>query len=163
MKDFVDQVEAASSVAQLYYLALAGALIIPDLGGALGSGDGRATGARYKAWYDTNLPPSFLSGADCYRFRCSFLHQGSTQHTQSSYSRIVFVEPGASNAVLHMNIMNDALNIDVKTFCQEMVLAARNWIAQVSGTQPYEANLLSFVTRYPSGLAPYIGGVPVIS
>jgi hypothetical protein len=62
-----------------------------------------------------------------------------------------------------MNIMGDALNIDVRLFCLEMVVSARQWLAGVAGTEPYETNLNAFVRRYPNGLPPYIGGVPVIS
>ena len=171
MEDFLNQVEAAANVANLYYLALSGALLIPDMCAALESTDGQSTGARYVAWFNTHVAPlhemgeglPILTGTDCYLFRCSFLHQGTTKHSTSRYSRILFVEPGASGLVLHMNILNDALNIDVQMFCQEMVAAARNWIEQVSGTETYETNLVSFIRRHPDDLAPYIGGVAVIS
>ena len=62
-----------------------------------------------------------------------------------------------------MNILNDALNIDVREFCIEIVSAARLWLEQVRGTEPYETNCVSFVHRYPNGIAPYIIGLPVIS
>jgi hypothetical protein len=62
-----------------------------------------------------------------------------------------------------MNILNDALNIDVRLFCTEMVDSARRWLIGVVATEPYETNLNAFVRRYPNGLAPYIGGMPVIS
>jgi hypothetical protein len=171
MNDFLDQVEAGANTARLYYLALAGALVIPDICGALESADGSTNGAIYTAWFDTHVAPlhvwggrpPMLTGEDSYRFRCSFLHQGRTQHPKSGYSRIVFVEPGATTNVFHMNILNDALNIDVREFCLEMVGAARKWVASVAGTQPYESNLAAFVRRYPNGLAPYIVGAPVIS
>lgn len=173
MDDFLDQVEVAANDARLYYLALLGALAIPDLCGALEAQGGEATRARYKSWFDTHVGPlyvnhwagdePFLSGEDCYLFRCSYLHQGRTQHPRSGYSRILFVEPGTTTNVFHMNIMNDALNIDVRLFCLEMVTAARGWLAGVAGTEPYETNLNAFVRRYPHGLAPYIVGIPVIS
>ncbi|MGH9012507.1 MAG: hypothetical protein ACRDZ1_00975 [Acidimicrobiia bacterium] len=166
MNDFLDQVEAAANDGRLYYIALLGALTVPDICGALEAKDGQATGDRFKAWYDAHVAPQqkFLTGEDCYRFRCSFLHQGSTQHPKSGYSRILFVEPGAaSNVVLHMNVMMDALNIDARLFCLEVVDAARHWLTGVVGTEPYETNLNAFVRRYPDGLPPYIGGVSVIS
>jgi hypothetical protein len=50
MDDYLDQVEAGANVAQLYYLALAGALVIPDMCGALESQNGEATKAQYEAW-----------------------------------------------------------------------------------------------------------------
>jgi hypothetical protein len=166
MDDFLAQVEAGAKADNLYYLALAGALVIPDMCGALESQNGEAKGSHYKSWFDRHIAPmhGILTGEDCYRFRCSFLHQGRTQHPTGTYSRIVFVEPGAPfGAVFHMNVMNDALNIDVQHFCAEMVMGARNWLGQVRGTEPYESNLNKFVRRYPNGFAPYFIGVPVIS
>ncbi|MGA2036505.1 MAG: hypothetical protein ABSH04_02855 [Acidimicrobiales bacterium] len=172
MNDYLDQVEAAANDSRFYYLALAGSLVIPDICGALESKDGGATGDRYKTWFDTHVAPRnvsyftrkpYLTGEDCYRFRCSFLHQGRTQHPKSGYTRILFIEPGPNPIIGHMNIVNDALNIDVRLFCTEMVDSARQWLTGVVGTEPYETNLNAFVRRYPNGLAPYIGGMPVIS
>ena len=81
MDDFLNQVDLAANTAGLYFLALAGALVIPDICGALESPDGKTNGARYTAWFNTNVAPKYsaglvqLSGEDCYFFRCSFLHQ----------------------------------------------------------------------------------------
>jgi hypothetical protein len=171
--DFLDQVEAAASDSRFYYLALSGALVIPDICSALESNNGQASGLRYKGWFDTHVAPlhvnvwthqPFLNGESCYRFRCSFLHQGSTRQASRGYTRILFIEPGVQSPVhAHMNILNDALNIDVRDFCLEMVGSARRWLAGVIGTEPYETNINAFVRRYPSGLSPYIAGVSVIS
>jgi hypothetical protein len=87
----------------------------------------------------------------------------SAQHRKGTYSRILFIEPGASTNIFHMNVMEDALNIDVRLFCLELVEAAKTWQQSVMGTEPYETNVKRFVTRYPNGLTPYIGSVPVIS
>jgi hypothetical protein len=148
----------------LYFLALTGALIIPDICGALEAADGRASGALYIAWFDTHVRRNnIMTGETCYRLRCSLLHQGTTQHSQSAFSRVLFIEPGATPVVAHMNVLMDALNIDVKMFSLEMVQAALSWQTTVVGTEPYETNVKRFVSRYPEGLPPYIGGVPVIS
>ncbi|MGO9964937.1 MAG: hypothetical protein ACLPUG_16115 [Acidimicrobiales bacterium] len=173
MDDFLGQLEAAASDSRLYYVALLGALVIPDICGALESQNGLASGLRYKRWFDTHVAPlhvnvrthqPFLNGESCYRFRCSFLHQGRTRRTGQGYTRIVFIEPGVQSPVhAHMNILNDALNIDVQDFCLEMVGSARRWLAGVIGTEPYQTNMNNFVRRYPTGLSPYIAGVPVIS
>ena len=48
MKDFLNQVEIAATEGRLYYLALGGALMVPDLAGALESANGQATGPRYR-------------------------------------------------------------------------------------------------------------------
>src|SRR5438874_2642451 len=49
MDEFFQQIAAAADHS-LYFLALAGALMIPDICGALGSEDGIAHGHLYKAW-----------------------------------------------------------------------------------------------------------------
>ncbi len=164
MQDVIQQVRDANGQG-LYYVALFSALALPDICAALESADGQASKNKYVAWFDTHVAPSyngFLDGETCYYFRCSMLHQGSTQHPRGRYSRIIFVEPGRSSTILHNNILNDALNIDVRIFCEDLCVAAERWW-QGAATQPnVQGNLSRFVTRHPIGLAPYIRGVPVI-
>ena len=90
------------------------------------------------------------------------LHQGSTRHRNSPYTRIVFAEPGDSRLILHNNILNGALNIDVRIFCEDVCQAAELWWQGAATSPNVEKNLERFVTRYPHGLAPYIVGIPVI-
>jgi hypothetical protein len=167
MRDFLDQVGAAVD-ARLYYLALFACLALPDICAAMESADGEATKQRYLDWFDRWLPQYAknpyvqLTALDCYLFRCSLLHQGSAQHPKSSYDRILFVEPGASTNVFHMNSLGGALNIDVTVFCRDMLAAARQWLKTAESTAQYQQNYPRFMTRYPGGLAPYIVGVPVI-
>lgn len=169
VQDFFDQV-ARGGEGPHYYLALAAALMIPDICGAMEAEDGRSTGARYRAWFDKHVAPKhrtsntgepLLSGADCYILRCSLLHQGTTRHQKSRYSRILFTEPGP--VTLHMNILDDALNIAVREFCQEMAEAASSWLATAKDNASFKHNYGKFLQRYPDGLPPYISGVPVIS
>lgn len=165
MRDLLDQIEQALR-GNLYYVALFPTLAIPDMCAALESEDGIATRERYIAWFDEWVAGRYagmLDGGDCYFFRCSLLHQGSSQNARSSYSRVLFIEPGASTNVLHCNVINDALNIDVRIFCMDMVAAAREWLNRVEGTVVFQRNYPRFMQRYPNGLAPYIRGVPVIS
>jgi hypothetical protein len=164
MRDFLQQIGLALQ-ANLYYMGLFAALAIPDMCGAAASEDGLSTRQKYIEWFDKYVGGKckFLTGEDCYRFRCSALHQGSSQHASSSYSRVLFVEPTVSNIVMHCNVLNDALNIDVRVFCEDMVNAALQWLSEVEGTEPFETNKAKFMTRYSNGLRPYIVGVPVIS
>ncbi len=165
MEELFKQIAAAAHTG-LYFLALAGALIVPDVCGALESQGGEATGAIYRAWFDAHVAPmhpGFMDGDTCWKFRCSFLHQGTTQHPKGAYKRVMFVEPGGSSNVMHMGIIFDALVIDVREFCLEVVQAAITWQTAVVGTEPYETNIKNFVTRYPNGLPPYLVGPPVVS
>jgi hypothetical protein len=181
MDDFLEQVQAAANDGQFYFLALAGALAIPDICCALGADDSEAWGPHYIAWFDglvrplcapePRFPPSYppplrgfedLTGEDCYRFRCVFLHQARTQDPLSSYSRILFVEPGGAPHG-HMVKIGDALHIDSQALCNEMAYAARQWVKAQAGNETVERNLANSVRRYPEGLAPYLIGAPVIS
>lgn len=148
----------------LYFLALAGSLVIPDICGALESSAGVASGAAYASWFDAQLGPiysGYLDGDTCYKFRCSFLHQGTTQHPKGPYTRVMFMEPGGP--VIHLSIIIDALAIDVRLFTLDVVQAAIAWQQAQVGTEPFDTNVRKFVTRYPSGLMPYVVGAPLIS
>ena len=164
MKNLLEQIEKGLDN-NLYYLSLFAALSIPDICGAIDSENGEANKDKYVQWFNKYVARKyrgFLDGEDCYYFRCSLLHQGSSQHPKSNYSRIFFVEPTATTIVCHRNIFNDALNIDVRIFCSDIIEGAREWLKEVENTDLYKKNYSKFLRRYPEGLAPYIVGVPVI-
>jgi hypothetical protein len=164
MRDFLEQIKIGLDN-DLYYLSLFAALAIPDICGAIGSDNGEADSHKYKDWFDRYVADKyrgFLTADDCYFFRCSLLHQGSTQHPKSGYSKILFVEPSATTNVFHCNIINDALNIDVRIFCNDIIEGAKVWLQQYEKTELYKKNYGKFISRYPNGLIPYIVGVPVI-
>lgn len=164
MRNLLNQIQQGLE-ANLYYLSLFVALSMPDICGAIESENGEATGQKYENWFNKYVAPKyndFLSGSDCYKFRCSLLHQGSSQHSKNKYSRVLFVEPSATTNVFHNNIMNDALNIDVRIFCQDIINGVNQWLQEVEDTELFKANYDKFMRRYPNGLKPYIVGVPVI-
>jgi len=165
MREFLAQVRKGLD-ANLYYLSLVSALTIPDICGAMDSENGEAKPKKYIAWFDRYIPPEYrglLDGKDCYDFRCSLLHQGSSHRKNSRYTRVLFVEPSATNIVLHLNIIFGALNIDVGIFCNDLVGGAEKWLDENENTDLYRKNYDRFMRRYPDGLRPYIVGVPVIS
>ena len=104
-----------------------------------------------------------LTGDACYRFRCSLLHQDSSQHSKSPFSRIIFIEPGATTNVIHYGQMTDALCIDLNLFCREIIAGARLWLQAVEYIEQYMKNYEKFVRRHPKGLRPYIAWVPVLA
>ncbi len=164
MQNLLDQIQKGLE-ADLYYLSLFTALAIPDICGAIDSKNGKADSSKYRKWFDEYVAPKykgFLTGEDCYAFRCSLLHQGSSQHPKSSYSRILFVEPTATTNVCHNNILYDALNIDIRIFCNDIIEGVRKWLQKVENTDSYKQNCNKFMKRHPNGLRPYIVGVPVI-
>ena len=183
MYDLIDQLERSLDT-DLYYLSLFAALAIPDIAGALNSSDGTANGQRYRDWYNkwilpkkqerkyaffpdnlkvkVPIPQSYFDGDTCYYFRCSILHQGTSQHPNSAYSRIIFIEPGTTKSTIHDSIINDTLCMDLIFFCEEIIGGVKNWLSHVKGTQPFENNYANSLKRYPNGLSSYITGVPVI-
>ncbi|OPA28911.1 hypothetical protein BHL47_16430 [Bacillus cereus] len=160
MEDLFNEIERGLD-AGVYHLSLGIALCIPDICAGLQSDDGKTSGKKYKEWYNNYVADKLrLSADDCYYFRCSFLHQGSTQHEKSKYKKIIFIEPGAP-FVLHNNVMNDVLNIDVRIFCKDLIESARQWLEVVKNDDNFIRNHANSFKRYPNGLPPYIGGVPV--
>jgi hypothetical protein len=63
---------------------------------------------------------------------------------------------------LHNNVVNDALNIDVRIFCIDVMRAVESWLPSASMQPHFAANMAWFAQRYPSGLSPYVTGLPVI-
>lgn len=165
MRDYLDQLEAAND-ANLYYIALAGALMVPDMAAAMDAEDGRTSAERYAAWFDQQAASHFygnITGEDCYGLRCSVLHQGRMEPHKGSYSRVLFIEPSTSGLVMHCNVFQDALNIDVRVFVADLIRSGRAWLDAVETTDLYKRNYTRTMQRYPEGLAPFIGGMPVIA
>jgi hypothetical protein len=166
LDDFLEKVRRAV-FSDLYLIALAGALTVPDICGALEAPDGKARPKQYAAWYDANVVPghgpTHMDGDTCYWFRCGFLHQGRVEHPKSPYNRILFAEPSPSAPMQqHMWEVEDALCIDVRFFCMDLIHAAHEWQERVRGTQPFETNRSRFISRHADGLTPYLSGHPVI-
>jgi hypothetical protein len=108
---------------QNYYSALFLTLILPSICGALESENGQDSGEKYINWYDRYITNSNLKGDDCYRLRCSLLHQGLTTHKRSSFSRVIFAIPNDRYNIFHENIIDGALNLFIPLFCQNMLKA----------------------------------------
>lgn len=178
MREFFDQVLRAAD-AGLYYLALFGALSIPDICASMEAEDGQTNGSRYAAWFDAHVAAKYtvgpdrqpsVTGDDAYGLRCSMLHQARTRPHKGSYSRVLFVEPG-HGVIAHNNVMvvGDAdqwaavLNLDVGAFCRDLVDAANAWLTVAEQTAVFQNNYPHFLQRYPHGFPPFIGGVPVLS
>ena len=166
MDELLTQIESSLKNGD-FLLALFICLAMPDICGALGSKNGQANGNRYKAWFDKYVSNKYhgnLDGSNCYAFRCSALHQGRAKHKNLGYSRILFADPtSASVPIMHNNVLNDALNIDVRNFCQDIVEGVRAWIKDMVSDTNYNVHYPHFLQRYKGGLPPYISGTDVFS
>lgn len=168
MEDFLKEIELALEH-KLYFIALSSTLTLPDICGALGSENNKASGKKYKEWYDKyafNKCSTILDGHNCYKFRCSLLHQGSTidssEKNKSKFSRILFLELNKM-ILMHDNLIDDVLNLDINLFCKGMIDAVRYWFAEVSKNDIFKKNYPNMIKRYKGGLKPFVNGMTVIS
>ena len=157
--------------AQLYYVAVAVALSIPDICSALESDPANpyTTPKSYVHWFDENVAGSFslLDGLSCYRLRCGVLHQGKGQHSKMEYDRVLFVPPGAMTITEGLSANNGGraervLMLGTSTFCTKMIEAGRTWYDRNRSSSNVQANMPNVVRYRPEGFAPHIVGFPVI-
>lgn len=155
----------AASQAGLYFGALVLALALPDIAGAAGSRDGRATRARYIRWLVDHAECSPEQAALTYKFRCSLLHEGSAQ--SKGIPRIAFIEPTSGALELHnVSTVVDGARVDwlsIPLFVEEIAIAVEAWLSNVENLPAVQHNMAKFVQRYPEGLAPHVVGAPVIA
>ena len=172
MEHFLQEIKLALEN-KLYLLALQTALTLPDICGAMESDAGKANRERYCNWYDkyaaSKVDACYMSSMDCYLFRCSLLHQGTTIPTpkgnqSAAHGRIVFIAPGNQNFYFHNNIIGDALNIDLNVFCTGMIKATEEWLKTMKETKNanYEKHAKKLIRYYPVGLPPYTFGIGTI-
>ena len=154
------------------------ALTIPDIAAALDSKDGETSKKKYIAWFDKYVGPyvqndvqnvshdPILTGGECYRFRCSLLHQGKSSNSQSYYKKIFFIEPGTSNMIGRYNRIESngikLLQIDLNSFCLEIIAATRDWLGKVEHTEYYQRNYNASARRHLNSSLPIFSGATII-
>jgi hypothetical protein len=163
MDELFAQIRAAST-AGLYYLALVGTLVLPDICGALDSDDGRASGAKYRSWIEKNVPQQAENAGLIYGLRCSLLHQGRAMPRGGPF-RIAFMAPTAG-IQLHgivTSVDDDEVGwLSIPDFVEEIAAGAEQWLARVGNTKRVQTNLTNFARLRPEGLLPHVAG-PVIA
>ena len=164
METVTQEIRAALD-AGLYYLAVMITFTLPDICAALESPNGKTTGPRYKAWYNTWLASQYPSIApdDLWHMRCGVVHEGRLGHSKMQYARILFTVPNAQGNVFHNNILNDALNLDVVIFCTDILTAVDRWYADMRDDPNVIANLPRLMQYREQGLSPYMVGIPLIA
>jgi hypothetical protein len=175
MLDLLAQTKSALE-AGAYMPALMTTLTVPDICGALGSDDGRASGSKYRAWLvdwfklNAGTPYAAAIEADAaarlYAFRCSLLHQGSS-HPRGLGMRIAFIEPAPGAPQLHnlsTDVNGDVVGwISIPSFVDEMADAASRWWSAYGQTKTIIRNLERYARRRPDGLAPHVVGAAVVA
>lgn len=64
---------------------------------------------------------------------------------------------------MHNNIIGDALNIALITFCHSIIDAVKKWEKEMNNDSNYIKNYKRLMKIHIKGIPPYIVGVPVIS
>src|SRR6266446_5515498 len=136
MKRFTDAVRQ-SLESRNWYAALTLTLTLPDICGSIDH-PGVKSGPRYIQWFDQHLRPFytseclgrsrvFLTGADCFALRCSYLHAGADDTTdewvKERYTKYHFTTTQG-----HLiDLYGVGLVLNVRQFCTEVCDAVDAW------------------------------------
>lgn len=165
MDEMIRQIRAASD-AGLFYLALFGALMLPDICGALASSDGKATGTKYKAWLRAYVPEQANDADEIYGLRCSLLHQGRML-PHGGHFPVVSVVPLPGRGRLHnlsTEVAGDRVGwLSIPMFVDEVTRGVESWFRQFGATETVRRNMEKFARIRPEGLPPHFVGAPVIA
>ena len=137
-----------------WYGALLICLTVPDICSSLETPSSESR-KRYVNWfkkYLDNKYKTYLSGDDCYSLRCSYFHEGTNviehQSAREVLHKFVFSPKGP-----HCNLISNCyfggtvddgkniLQLSVKTFCEDMIEAARKWLTDVKSKQEIQERI----------------------
>ncbi|HBD7399466.1 hypothetical protein [Legionella longbeachae] len=132
-------------------------LTLPDICGAMENPISR-NGERYKKWYQKYLAGKYnhLSADDCWKLRNACLHECSDSDAQMAFKRVHFVEPQES-MVIHNNILNDVLQLQIDVFCNDFCDAVEKWLVDMENMQEVIDRIKNLMRIHPiTSLAPFI-------
>jgi hypothetical protein len=142
---------------KLYYVAVMASLAIPDIGGAINSNNGRTNKCEYVKWFNKYASPKYkvlneqcLNGEECYYLRCSMLHQGTTQNEKlTKYLDIILCEVPQTLTPFPLFVTkNKVLLIEPKSFCNNMVFAAYDWLDEVHNEELFKKNTKNLMALF---------------
>ncbi|MBE6091961.1 MAG: hypothetical protein E7201_02100 [Selenomonas ruminantium] len=174
MDELLRQITAALDN-RLYFIALQATLTLPAICAELESDAGAKRkrgldGIKYRKWYNENVFPKHLTAKECYDFRCSLLHDGSSfrgEDKKGSMRRILFVYPNPMLRMDNVKFCNmgnadNATCIDIHNFCHDMMNSVKIWNDKVKDSPNYQKNYDKFFKLHINGIPPYVVGMPVI-
>lgn len=158
MRRFSDAVKKAVAD-QNWFAALFVSLALPDICGSLDDPTTKV-GERYVNWFKRYLAPRYgkmFSAEDCYYFRCACLHQGLETHEKSRNDGIRFIPPPPRGNIVHLNLLNNVLQMQIDMFCLDMSDAVEKWAVDVAGNDEIQGPIGQLIQVYPlSSLRPFI-------
>lgn len=160
MKEFVEAVRKALDN-QNWYTALFMALSFPDICPAL---EGRSQGSdRYKDWFNRYLGEEYhpvFTADNCYYFRCAALHAGraTTKGARNARDQPVhFIEPPPRNGIVHRNVFNGVLQMQVDVFSMDMCKAVDRWLCDKADDADVQTGMKELLKIHPfESLRPFI-------
>lgn len=177
MKDFIVAIDKALQD-ENWYGALFISLTIPDICGRL-QYPKLKTEARYVGWFEKYLKDKytsrvgvlgeehiFLSGEDCYAFRCALLHEGTDDITRQKSRKVLekffFTTTGSHCTYMQDNHVNGkriptTLQLNVERFCRDISSAAEVWLGDVARDERITEELKNTIKIYGPGTV--YGGV----
>lgn len=121
-----------------WFAALSLSLMLPDICGALET-PSAGNGERYKRWFTQWIQPTytisvagsphtFLTAADCWQLRCSYLHAGNGEiKTKATLDSFHFIQPPGNGNVVHRNQSGGVLQLQIDVFCRDFIDAVMRW------------------------------------
>lgn len=136
------------------YAALATTLTIPDVCAALEATNGQSTGKLYQRWYDQYIGPRYngmLSAKACYSLRCGVVHQGQVSVAGvPKIAKAIFRLPQQTTSSIHANTVNDMVQFDLRTFCEDFINAIDQWWKAKGSDPTVKANVANLLRYYPN-------------
>lgn len=178
MERYLKEIETALN-AELYTIALISALSLPDICACLESptpNDISKVGSRYKRWYNKYAKEKCsLSAENCYKYRCSMVHNVNSTLHKSPHEKVAFFLPGTSPAkfintsvdLTYMAPCGQAVNekallIELPEFINGMIESVREWLKEMQDNKNFINNYKSFFQIRPiSVLSAFGQGIAV--
>jgi hypothetical protein len=145
------------------YSALALALTIPDICGAIEYPTEPVANRRYRAWFDDwcGFHQSQMTAADCWALRCTYLHLAREQFEGdaaafAALGRMQFTagKTGGGWASTYLGPERagekPAVRIPVETFCRDMAATALGWFEKRKGEERIAAGLSRLLEIRPA-------------
>ena len=164
MKELIDSIKTALDNKN-WYVALVSCLILPDICGKIEFPTLQSTSQRYVKWFNKYLLHKytrnvgsertkhvFLSGEDCYAFRCSLVHEGTsditTQRVQQALTNFHFTIPN-TRIHAHLNQFDSVLQLQVDCFCNEFIDGVNSWFNDIQTEMDKKAKLENLLKIVP--------------
>lgn len=146
-----------------YCAAMFMIVAIPDICVALQ--EGKTTGEKYISWFENNLPQfnGYMSGKDCYAFRCALLHEGKDEildhHSKKDYLDKFIILTSKSPKSAHRSVLGDLsyasgpqpnrIFINIHKFSEEVINAAQVFICK---NNLNSSSIVKFYNEYNDGI-----------